>query len=92
MKRLFLTTLMIVVFITLTFSQNLTNHSRGKTKETASFYKFSVSTSFLTFANFEPEEMNLHMYEFHVGYRITPKDIIAIKAATWSLFEPMGCQ
>ncbi len=90
MKRLFLTTLMIVVFTTMTFSQNLTNHSREKTKETAPFYKFSVSTSFLTFANFEPEEKNLHMYEFHVGYRITPKDKIEIKAASWKLYEPMG--
>jgi hypothetical protein len=90
MKRLFLTTLMIVVFTTLAFNQNLTNHSRGKTKETAPIYKFSVSTSFLTFTNFEPEEMNLHMYEFHVGYRITPKDKIEIKTASWKLYEPMG--
>jgi len=72
------------------FSQTITNQSRVKTKETAPLYKFSVSTSFLTFANFEPEEKNLHMYEFHFGYRITPKDKIEIKAASWKLYEPMG--
>ena len=30
------------------------------------------------------------MYEFHFGYKITPKDKIGIKVATWKLFEPMG--
>ena len=30
------------------------------------------------------------MYEFHFGYRITPKDKIEIKVASWKLFEPMG--
>jgi hypothetical protein len=90
MKKLFLTTLMIVVFTTLAFSQNLTNHSSEKAKAKLPLYKFSVSTSYLTFANFEPEEKNLHMYEFHFGYRITPKDKIEIKVASWKLYEPMG--
>jgi hypothetical protein len=81
---------MIVVFTTLAFSQNLTNHSREKAKAKLPLYKFSVSTSYLTFANFEPEEKNLHMYEFHFGYRITPKDKIEIKVASWKLYEPMG--
>jgi hypothetical protein len=52
--------------------------------------KLSLSTTWLTFANFGPEETNVHMYEFHVGYKITPKDKIGIKVATWSLFEPMA--
>ena len=90
MKRLISTTVMIAMFTSVAFSQTITNQSRVKTKETAPLYKFSVSTSFLTFANFEPEEKNLHMYEFHVGYRITPKDKIEIKAASWKLYEPMG--
>jgi hypothetical protein len=30
------------------------------------------------------------MYELHFGYRLTPKDMILIKAATWKIFEPMG--
>ena len=90
MKRLISTTVMIAMFTAVAFSQTLTTHSREKAKETAQFYKFSVSTSYLTFANFEPEEKNLHMYEFHFGYRITPKDKIEIKVASWKLYEPMG--
>ncbi|MBK9759935.1 MAG: hypothetical protein IPO90_08200 [Flavobacteriales bacterium] len=36
------------------------------------------------------DEKSVEMYELHVGYRITTRDIVAIKAATWKLFEPMG--
>jgi hypothetical protein len=81
---------MIAVFTTLTFGQNLPKTARGTIKDTVPNYKFSVSTTWLTFANFGPEETNIHMYEFHFGYKITPKDKIGIKLATWSLFEPMA--
>jgi len=53
-------------------------------------YKFSVSTTWLTFANFGEEKTNTHHYEFHIKYQLTPKDRIGIKIATWRLFEPMG--
>ena len=90
MKKLISTTLMIAVFTTLAFSQNLSQKSMGSIKDIVPAYKFSVSTTYLTFTNFGPEETNTHHYEFHFGYRITPKDKIGIKVATWSLFEPMG--
>jgi hypothetical protein len=90
MKKLISTSLMIVVFTTLAFSQNRPKTTRGTIKETMSDYKFSVSTTYLTFDNFGPEETNVHMYEFHFGYKFTPKDRIEIKVATWKLFEPMG--
>jgi hypothetical protein len=90
MKKLISTTLMIAVFTTLAFSQNLSKTVRGTIKDTVPPYKFSVSTTWLTFDNFGPEETNVHMYEFHFGYKITPKDKIEIKIATWKLFEPMG--
>jgi hypothetical protein len=90
MKKLISTTLMIAMFTTLAFSQNLSKTERGTIKGTVPNYKFSVSTPWLTFDNFGPEEKNIHMYEFHFGYKITPKDKIEIKVATWKLFEPMG--
>jgi hypothetical protein len=90
MKKLISTTLMIAMFTTLAFSQNLPKTERGTIKDTVHDYKFSVSTTWLTFDNFGPEETNVHMYEFHFGYKITPKDKIEIKIATWKLFEPMG--
>ena len=52
--------------------------------------KFSLNTTYLTFANFGQEKTNTHHYEFHFGYKLTPKDKIGIKAATWKLFAPMG--
>jgi len=90
MKKLISTTLMIAVFTTLVISQNLPKTGSVKVKDTMPYYKFAVSTTYLTFLNFGPEETNTHHYEFHFGYRITPKDKIGIKVATWSLFEPMG--
>ena len=90
MKKLFLTTLMIAVFTTLAFTQDLQITGSVKIKDTVPYYKFSVSSTWLTFANFGTEETNTHHYEFHFGYRFTPKDKIGIKVATWSLFEPMG--
>jgi hypothetical protein len=90
MEKLISTTLIIAAFTTLAFSQNLPKTGSVKVKDTVPYYKFSVSSTWLTFANFGPEETNTHHYEFHFGYRITPKDKIGIKVATWSLFEPMG--
>lgn len=52
--------------------------------------KFSVSTTYLVFLNSGKESTNTHHYEFHAGYKLTPKDKIGIKAATWKLFAPMG--
>jgi hypothetical protein len=90
MKKQLLTTLMIAVFTTLAFSQNHSKISEDIVKDKVPDHKFSVSTTYLTFLNFGPEEQNTHMYEFHFGYKISPKDRLGIKVATWKLFEPMG--
>ena len=58
--------------------------------ETSIERKFSVSTTYLSFVNFEEEKTNLHHYEFHFGYKLTPKDRIGIKLATWKMYAPMG--
>jgi hypothetical protein len=56
------------------------------------YNKFSLCTTWHTFMNWDAEPTNIHMYEIHFGYRITEKDTVGIKAATWKLFEPMGIQ
>jgi hypothetical protein len=90
MKRAISTTLLIAVFTTMAFSHDLPKTEKGTVKDTATHYKCSISTTYLTFANFGPEKTNTHHYEFHFGYMITPKDRIGIKVTTWSLFAPMG--
>jgi len=90
MKKLISTILMIAVFTTLACSQNPAKTAMGAVKGTMHDYKYSVSTTYLIFVNFGPEVTNTHHYEFHFGYKITPKDKIGIKVATWSLFAPMG--
>jgi hypothetical protein len=78
--------------MSLAFSQKNSQTIRGTIKKTVPNYKFSVSTTYLTFANFGSEETNTHHYEFHLGYKLTPKDKIGIKVASWKLFAPMGIQ
>jgi hypothetical protein len=90
MKKLISTTVMIAVFTTLAFSQNLPKTASGIVKGPLPEYKFSVSTTYLTLANFGPEETNTHHYEFHFDYKLTAKDKIGIKITTWKLFAPMG--
>jgi hypothetical protein len=74
------------MFLTQAFSQS----SYSKYKDSIPIYKFTVSTTWLSFANFGEEKTNTNHYEFHVKYALTPKDKIGIKFATWKLFEPMG--
>ena len=90
MKKLVSTTVLFAALTMLAFSQTLSETGKGKGKDALRAYKFSVSTTYLTFLNFGPEEQNTHMCEFHFGYKITPKDRIEIKVASWSLFEPMA--
>ncbi|MDP3451793.1 MAG: hypothetical protein Q8R90_02455 [Bacteroidales bacterium] len=68
------------------FSQNQTKQN----SETTSERKFSVSTTYLSLVNFGEEKTNTHHYEFHFGYKLTTKDRIGIKLATWKMFAPMG--
>jgi hypothetical protein len=72
------------------FGQSPAPAATGGAGDTVPNYKFSVSTTYLTFMNLGEEKTNTHMYEFHFGYNLTLKDKIGIKAATWKLFAPMG--
>jgi hypothetical protein len=85
MKTLVSTILAIALFATTSFGQN-----KMKDSDKLLNYKFSVSTTYLAFANFGAEETNTHHYEFHFGYKLTSKDKIGFKVATWKLFAPMG--
>jgi hypothetical protein len=51
-------------------------------------YRFTASSPYLTFTNFDPDVATI--YELHVGYRITPKDVLSLKAVTWRLHAPLG--
>lgn len=53
-------------------------------------FKFSINTTWLSFANFGDEKTNTHHYELHFKYKLSQKDKIGIKIATWKLFAPMG--
>lgn len=78
--------LLFAVSFTSMFGQNQTKQSSEISIES----KFSVNTTHLSLLNFDKEKTNTHHYEFHFGYKLTPKDKIGIKLAIWKLFAPMG--
>jgi len=84
------TTFLIAMFVTQAFCQNSEQSLKGSNRDSVSDNKFSVSTTWLSFANFGEEKTNTHHYELHLKYNLTPKDKIGFKFATWSLFQPMG--
>jgi hypothetical protein len=86
----FLTALLLCLLFAQAFSKDSLQPAGETTKKTAPAYKFSFSTTYYSFMNFEEEMTNTHHYEFHLGYKLTPKDKIGIKVATWKLFAPMG--
>ena len=86
MKRLLLVLIMSAAVVANAFSQT----EEISAEDSVSNRKFSVNTTYLSFLNFGDEEINTHHYEIHIGYRLTPKDKISIKLATWLMFAPMG--
>ena len=80
------TTFLLAMFVVQAFCQ--TPNRMGK--DSIPDHKFLVSTTWLSFDNFGEGKTNIHMYELHVKYALTPKDRIGIKFTTWKLFQPMG--
>ena len=87
MKKVSLTSLIIVICLSFTFSQN---KNRDAYNDSVANYKFSISTTYLSFVNFGEEKTNTHHYEVHFKYSLTSKDKIGIKLATWKMFATMG--
>jgi len=92
MKKHFFITLMVALMATMTFGQDTPQTGRCAAEDQKPSYRFSVSTTLLTFLNFGDEKTNTHHCELHFGYQLTSKDNIGIKVASWKLFAPMGIQ
>ncbi len=90
MKKLLLILIFSVMVIANAFSQIQNQTNKTSAEDSVQKYKYSISTTYLAFFNFGEEKTNTHHYELHVGYRLTPKDKIGIKVATWKMFAPMG--
>ena len=51
-------------------------------------HRYFVSSPYLSFTNWLGEDVG--MYELHVGYRLTARDSVGVKATTWKLNKPLG--
>jgi len=80
----------LITFISPAFSQKESQPSPILHQDSALGYQYSVSTTWLSFANFGAEKTNTHHYEIHFKYRLSDKNIFGIKVATWKMFAPMG--
>jgi hypothetical protein len=81
---------LMTMFVAQAFCQNSEQSLKVSNKDSASDYKFRVSTTWLSFANFGEEKTNTHHYEAHFKYNLDSKNIFGVKVATWRLFQPMG--
>ena len=81
MKKFTLTSLIIIMFMSLAYSQ--------KTEHDSIYRRFFVGSTFTMLGNFLPG-LAPKFVQFNVGYRITPKDVISIEAKTWQYSWPLG--
>lgn len=84
--KIFAVFLFSLVFV----SNGLAQTTKQNSKDSVRDFKFSIITTWLSFANFGDEKTNTHHYELHFRYKLTLKDKIGIKVATWKMFAPMG--
>lgn len=77
----------LIIYLVLT-SLNSFAQKKGN-KDSIPDRKIFASSSYLTFTNWVGKE-SVSMYELHVGYKITPKDLVGIKVVTWRLYQPLG--
>jgi hypothetical protein len=83
MKKITLTTLMIVMCITLAFSQ--------KAEQDLTYRKFYVGSSAFILLNLNTADPNAPDFgQLNFGYRISPKDVISLEAKTWKYAWPLG--
>lgn len=89
-SKTIVTAFLFALFLIEGFGQRPDRSFKVSPKDSVPDFKFSIITSWLSFANFGEEKTNTHHYELHVRYKLTQKDKIGIKIATWKLFAPMG--
>ena len=83
MKKFTLTSLIIVMCITLAFSQ--------KTEQDSTYRKFYVGSSAFIFMNLNTNDPNPpDFYQLNFGYRISPKSVLSVEAKTWKYAWPLG--
>jgi hypothetical protein len=84
------TTILIIALSIALYANAFCETSQFDAVKVPKNHRFSVSTTYLSFANFGEEKTNTHHYELHLGYQLSSKDRIGLKLATWKLFAPMG--
>lgn len=83
MKKLVITIVSILTFITATLGKNSQQASYEAGQK-----KFFLSTSLWSLSNFGEEPADF--YELNFGYRLTAKDNLIINGTTWKYWEPLG--
>jgi len=90
MKQLSISLIIGLVLFSSAFCQTPIQSSVNPDPASGKTHKYSLSTTYLSLANFGEEKTNTQHYELHIKYDLGPKTRIGLKVATWKLFAPMG--
>lgn len=83
MKKIALTSLIIVICITITFGQ--------KTKQDSTYRKFYVGSSAWILYNLNTNDPDKpDFFQLNFGYVVSPKSVFSIEAKTWKYAWPLG--
>lgn len=83
MKKITLTLLIIVICISLVFSQ--------KTERDSTSRKFFIGSTLWLLGNFIPDDPNPpELVQLHFGYQVTQKDVVSVELKTWKYAWPLG--
>jgi hypothetical protein len=83
------TTVILVLSLSLVFSQDLTKTDSGSVQpgKPDIIYKHSVGSSLFLLGNIGD---SVNFFQLNYGYRLTQKDNIIVEAITWTYYEPLG--
>jgi hypothetical protein len=84
------TKISLILFLVAFSIKGLGQSNKHSFRDSITDYKYSISSTWLSFVNFGEKKTNTQHYELHIKYALTPKDKVGIKLTTWSLFQPMG--
>ena len=90
MKKLILTTIVIAMITSLSFSQDALQVESDTTQieNLAINHPHSIGISLFMIMNLFPDPAAF--YQINYGYRLTQKDAIVVEAKTWTYYEPVG--
>src|SRR5688500_16655610 len=80
----------VILWVSLFFLAVSTTHAQ-KIVQDSTYRRCFIASTFFVLGNFIPNDFNPPAFvQLDLGYRITPKNVVAIEAKTWKYAWPIG--